>query len=1208
VLFHSHDLHLNFALQYLKRKIDVIMKKNFLLLLAFCLHFTSVHINAQPSDTTSALLDYAHGYIRDHLDEWGLSMDDIAEMKVSDLYTDPSTGITRVYFQQHYKNIPVYNAILNLSMTEDGNVFYAGSRFIGQMTEKVNTTTPVLTPGDAVRKLCSHLDISYGALTLKRQEGESQFVFENSGIATEDIHVGLSFQPDDDKVQLAWDVLLSPAGSHDKWSTRINAVNGEVLHEYNWTLYCHAGVGAFSRHENDSIQKPERSPYINFSTEGAQYNVWPAPIENPGQGERTIVTNPADTVASPFGWHDVDGQPGAEYTITRGNNAFAYQDRTDLGVPSTHIPDGGPELHFDFPYDPAWEPDQYMEASTVNLFYWLNYMHDFTYQFGFNEVSGNFQKNNYGRGGVGNDFLWGVAQAGADVGYFNNAFYRHNNEGTNSAIFMYVFKSKKRYLTINAPAEIAGKYFTSLPRDGWGAGAYVGNIPVSGEVVVVDDGIENPLSNDGCEDFINAGEVAGKIAFISRGGCQFGLKALKAQNAGALAVMIANFDDDEYTMAPGNDGASIHIPVIMLTVTDAQKILSFIDKGLHATIVNPGEENPVYLDSGFDAGVIAHEFGHGISCRLAGGPNQICFDHEEQMGEGWSDFFALATTVKPGDTGEMKRGFCTYLFKEPIHGRGFRRYAYSTDMNVMPLTFGDVARSHEEHDLGEVWASMLWDMYWALVDRYGWSEDPFEPSSGNHKAIRLVIEGLKNVPCNPGFVDARNGILAADKVIYNGENECLLWEVFARRGLGFSADQGSPFDAGDQKEAFDVAPLCSDRILIEKSVTDLIQAGDDISVTIKVGNFKKDTVTNLIVTDEIPVGTFFKLNSANLPAEFGSGTVSFKLGNMDFGEEVMITYSLKSAPEKFSKRIFLDEVSEESAGNWLTYAIEYPGPNGWIVTDSLQTHSGDFCWNSKEVPQRTRQALELNPGAYTFHVEGDYPVLRFYHRYKTKSAINGGVVDIKEIDDNLWTTVDEEMIRNGYTGLIDYRTFAIPNLKAFSGNSGENFKATYVDLQEWAGKDIQVRFRFGTALTNFNSEGWLIDDIEFMDLVNYNGEVCVTSDQGDHECAVAPVAGTIVDSRDEAVGIPTHEINDVSLQIYPNPATDLITLQLSADHQQDITIHLSSMDGKQLLAGTFTIYGSESFHINTDHLPAGVYLVSVQTDLCQLVEKVIVHK
>ena len=713
------------------------MKRIILLLTILYLQYVFTQICAQYPVPDSVIVDFAEDFVYAHLGEWSLTPDDIAEMKISDMYTDPSTGIARIYFQQCYNGIPVYNGILNLSITEEGKVFYSGSRFIGQLAEKINTTAPVLSPNDAVRSLCDHLDIPYRTLSLKRLEGAAQFIFEQSEMATEDIKVGLSFQPHDGKVQLAWDVLLSPAGSHDQWSTRIDAVNGEVLHEYNWTLYCHTGEGAFSRHENDSIQKPDIAPRVNFSTEGAQYNVWPAPIENPSQGLRTIVTDPADSIASPYGWHDVDGQPGAEYSITRGNNVFAYQDRNDLGVPSANIPDGGPELHFDFPYDPSWEPDQYLEASTVNLFYWLNYMHDFSYKFGFNEASGNFQKNNYGRGGVENDFLWGVAQAGAEVGYSNNAFYRHKNEGTSGAIFMYVFKSKVRYLTINAPAEIAGRYSTSLPRDGWGPGAYVNEVPVSGEVVVVDDGIENPLRNDGCEDFINTAEIAGKIGFISRGGCQFGLKALKAQNAGAIAVIIANFDDDEYTMAPGNDGGVVNIPVIMLTVTDAEKILQYAENGLHITIVNPGEETPEYLDSDFDGGVIAHEFAHGISCRLAGGPNQICLEHEEQMGEGWSDFFALATTVKPGDTGEMKRGFCTYLFKEPSHGRGFRRYAYSTDMNVMPLTFGDVARSHEEHDRGEVWACMLWDMYWALVEKYGWSEDPFDPSSGNYKAIKL---------------------------------------------------------------------------------------------------------------------------------------------------------------------------------------------------------------------------------------------------------------------------------------------------------------------------------------------------------------------------------------------------------------------------------------------------------------------------------------
>ncbi|MDO3384271.1 M36 family metallopeptidase, partial [Gilvimarinus sp. SDUM040013] len=62
---------------------------------------------------------------------------------------------------------------------------------------------------------------------------------------------------------------------------------------------------------------------------------------------------------------------------------------------------------------------------------------------------------------------------------------------------------------------------------------------------------------------------------------------------------------------------------------------------------------------------------------------------------------------------------------------------------------------------------------------------------------------------NPGFVDGRDGILMADVVLNKGENQCLIWEAFAKRGLGYSADQGDPLLRSDGKEAFDLPPTCA---------------------------------------------------------------------------------------------------------------------------------------------------------------------------------------------------------------------------------------------------------------------------------------------------------------------------------------------------------------------------------------------------------------
>jgi hypothetical protein len=58
----------------------------------------------------------------------------------------------------------------------------------------------------------------------------------------------------------------------------------------------------------------------------------------------------------------------------------------------------------------------------------------------------------------------------------------------------------------------------------------------------------------------------------------------------------------------------------------------------------------------------AHEYGHGISTRLVGGRNQVqCLlsqAFEEQMGEGWSDFWTYNHCK--GDTEEQEnRNICT---------------------------------------------------------------------------------------------------------------------------------------------------------------------------------------------------------------------------------------------------------------------------------------------------------------------------------------------------------------------------------------------------------------------------------------------------------------------------------------------------------------------------------------------------------------------
>ncbi len=215
-------------------------------------------------------------------------------------------------------------------------------------------------------------------------------------------------------------------------------------------------------------------------------------------------------------------------------------------------------------------------------------------------------------------------------------------------------------------------------------------------------------------------------------------------------------------------------------------------------------------DADLDNGVIAHEYGHGISIRLIGGPTTSCLNNVEQMGEGWSDWQTIIMTMKPGGNGQVGKGIATYVRGENANGPGLRPAPYSTDLNINGYTYEDIATMSIPHGVGFIWNTMLWEMLWALIDMRGFNPDIYGDwqSGGNNLAHQPVIDGMKLTSCTPGFVDARNAILQADQVLTGRENQCTIWKPFAKRGLGQSAIQGSN-NVSDETEAYDIPSACS---------------------------------------------------------------------------------------------------------------------------------------------------------------------------------------------------------------------------------------------------------------------------------------------------------------------------------------------------------------------------------------------------------------
>jgi extracellular elastinolytic metalloproteinase len=201
--------------------------------------------------------------------------------------------------------------------------------------------------------------------------------------------------------------------------------------------------------------------------------------------------------------------------------------------------------------------------------------------------------------------------------------------------------------------------------------------------------------------------------------------------------------------------------------------------------------------SNHEALITFHEMGHYITNRLIGNSNGLTNVQGRAMGEGWGDFFAICMTSQATDKfadGVFAAGGWTDLTPSFNNNYYFsiRRYPYSADMSKNPLTFKHIgnnivlpigppinanpAGNNEVHNAGEVWCSMLWEVFVNLVAKHGHTE-------GEKRMLAYVVGGLKLTPIRPTFTQARDAIIAAVSALDPGDTP----EVkagFAKRGIG----------------------------------------------------------------------------------------------------------------------------------------------------------------------------------------------------------------------------------------------------------------------------------------------------------------------------------------------------------------------------------------------------------------------------------------
>ncbi|WP_347217729.1 T9SS-dependent M36 family metallopeptidase [Chryseobacterium sp.] len=746
-----------------------------------------------------------------------ISQNKIREYKKSDLNNfivdnvDPSKSLNGnvVKFLQTYKGLPIYNSVGTV-LVKDSKIVYYTDNFVKDYTVAASGNV-------AVSKTAALHTI---AQDLKKNEIKDFLIRDFSGESAGNKKVAkqrLVYVDDKGSLKLAYEYLLREPKSPSYWNYLIDTNTGKIIEKTDLNLSCsfHPGAYSHSHTETELIQNKQMGPLNNFTQftpflapDNASYNVFPLPVEAPTFGSRQVISNPWNLTASPEGWHS-DGEN--HYTITRGNNVYAYEDTGDVDAGLS--PDGGAARNFNFPFSINGTPAANQNASITNLFYLNNKIHDVFYKFGFTESAKNFQKNNFGLGGLGEDY---VEAEGQDGGGLNNANFGTPPDGNNPYMQMYLWSPVNQMFFYNTP------------------GAAVVRTPINGTAefgpALTATGVTAnvQLSSDifACT-ALPAGSLTGKIGLIERGGgtnCGFAVKAKNAQDAGAVGVVIYNnAAAANFPWGMGGTDPSITIPTISIENSEGEYIKTQLAANTTVNITLKNDPvTSITPDGSFDNGIVTHEYGHGISNRLTG-TGAGCLStsaSREQMGEGWSDFFALMLTNRPGDNATVARGMGTYAGGEPITGGGIRPAKYSPDFSVNPFTYGVTNQLHQtnpngtvstdSHSIGFIWATMLWDLHWKYVEKYGYSSDVMSATpNGSTKVLQLVVDALKLQGCNPSFIDGRNAILSADMATTNGQDRCMIWKVFAKRGLGAGASAGVKSIGTDQVEDFNIPEDCA---------------------------------------------------------------------------------------------------------------------------------------------------------------------------------------------------------------------------------------------------------------------------------------------------------------------------------------------------------------------------------------------------------------
>ncbi|CAN7217501.1 M36 family metallopeptidase [Knoellia sp. LjRoot47] len=591
----------------------------------------------------------ARTYLERNATAFGLTAADIASME--HVSTNAVGGSSVVMLRQVIGGVPAGIDGLVVVAVEKGSARYVSSTLAPLRGESsARRAAPSVSPEQALEKAAANIgakasDVTSGAATQRSKEA-GWTTLRAKGLVGDQQVKQVAVPVPGSGARTAYQVVVRD-GDDSGYSVYVDATNGSVI---------------------------ARESLVDFDSDNPRWKVFtgtPA-TDHSSTDTRvewcwTTATGCTETVAnsaSPKAW-DVDPLTGQSTTTTNGNNAYSGERWRGIGAvnPAPLTPD----RNYTFPWTNQWSankcnPANYtssarndIDAATTNLFAMHNRMHDWSYKLGFTETAWNFQRDNAGKGGLGNDPVLGYSQSGAQSGSRNNANFGTPPEGVSGYSNMYLWQP------------LAGSFYAPC------------------------------------------------------------------------------------------------------------------------------------VDGDYDMSVIGHEYGHGISNRMAGGPNSgLSGLQAGAMGESWSDLMATEYLQEWGYVPVSATATPMGSYVTGNEDRGIRNYNFSKS----PLNYSNVGydlTGPQVHADGEIWSATHGDIRSAFMARYGTGDatvqrscatgaTPVTSCPGNRRWMQLVFDAWLLMPSGSvSMVDARNAMLAADLLRFGGANQDLLWNGFAGRGLGQGA-------------------------------------------------------------------------------------------------------------------------------------------------------------------------------------------------------------------------------------------------------------------------------------------------------------------------------------------------------------------------------------------------------------------------------------